>query len=325
MSYKVSVIVPVYKVEHYVERCARSLFEQTFNDVEYIFVDDCTPDSSMQIVKRVAEEYPDRLDAVSYVYHEENKGLPSARNSGLAVATGEYVFHCDSDDWAAPTMIERMYRAAEQNGADVVYADWYLSFHRNERHMCERAFLTAPDCLKAILCGKMKFNVWNKLVRRCLYADNQISFPDGFGMGEDMTMIKLFCHARKVVHVNEAFYHYVQTNANAYTKTISEHSLAQAYVNACNVVDYIERMYGDALNAEIHCFKLNVKLPLLISAQKTNYETWLKWFPEANPYIGRSFSFRIRCVQVATLRRRFWLVKLHYYGIMKIVYGIIYR
>ena len=241
MSYKVSVIIPVYKVEGYAERCARSLFGQTLNEVEFVFVDDCTPDESMQIIRRVSNEYPDRLSAVRYVRHAVNKGLASARNSGLAVATGRYVFHCDSDDRVEPDMLERMYRTAQQHGADIVYADWYLSFRKNERRMNEPVYTEPHDCLKAILCGKMKYNVWNKLVKRSLYMDNQVSFPEGLGMGEDMTMIKLFCHAGKVAHVNGAFYHYVQMNENAYTKTISEHSLQQAYTNAGIVINYIER------------------------------------------------------------------------------------
>lgn len=325
MNYKVSVIIPVYKVECYMERCAHALFKQTFGSIEYVFVDDCTPDHSMQIIKRVAKEYPERMDAIRYVHHDENRGLPSARNSGLAVATGVYVFHCDSDDWMESTMIERMYLIAQKHDADVVYADWYLSFHKNERRMHEPILYTAPDCLRAILCGKMKYNVWNKLIKRSLYVENQICFPDGLGMGEDMTIIKLFCHACRVVHVNDAFYHYTQTNANAYTRVISSSLLDQAYANANDVINYIERNYAKALDAEVQCFKLNVKLPLLISAQKENYETWLKWFPEANRYLWRNFSFRIKFIQYAALKRMFWLVKLHYYGVTKVIYGVIYR
>lgn len=325
MSYKVSVIVPVYKVERYVERCAHSLFTQTLEEIEYIFVDDGTPDKSMAIIGQVLKGYAHRQRAVRYLHHEINRGLPSARNSGLLIARGEYVFHCDSDDYMEPYMLERMYCLARQEDADIVYANWYLSFNKNERCMREPAFYDASDCLKAILCGKMRYNVWNKLIKRNLYTDNAIVFPDGLGMGEDMTVIKLFCHARKVVYLNGTFYHYVQMNLNAYTKTVSKETLQQAYVNANNVIDYVKQLYGNALERELQCFKLNVKLPLLISAQRANYKTWQEWFPEANSYIGADFSFRIRWVQRAALKGWFWLVRLHYYGVMKIIYGVIYR
>ena len=325
MMYNVSIIVPVYNVEKYVGRCVRSLFEQTFRNIEYIFVNDHTPDRSMQIIENIVAEYPDRQKNIRYLYHRENKGLPSARNSGLNIATGEYVFHCDSDDWVDKTMIEKMYDSAQKQNADIVYADWYLSFRKNERYMHEPSLTTPYDCLKSILEGKMRYNVWNKLIKRNLYVDNQISFPDGCSMGEDMTIIKLFCHSGKVAFLHCAYYHYMQTNACSYTKSGSNTSLIQTYTNANDTIKYIEGIYRGLLNKEIHRFKLSVKLPLLITSRNTNYKIWLDWFPESNHYIGLSPSLRIRLVQYAAVRHQFWLIRLHYYGVIKIVYGLIYR
>lgn len=82
----VSVIVPVYNVAPYVERCAKSLFEQTLKDIEIIFVDDCSPDNSIELVKNLANKYPDRLAQIKYVRHEHNRGLAQARKTGLDVA-----------------------------------------------------------------------------------------------------------------------------------------------------------------------------------------------------------------------------------------------
>ncbi len=95
---KVSVIIPVYGVEKYIERCTRSLFEQTLDDMEFIFVNDCTKDNSIAIIERIAEEYPLRKSQIHILNHQVNKGLPIARQTGLRVATGEYIAHCDSDD-----------------------------------------------------------------------------------------------------------------------------------------------------------------------------------------------------------------------------------
>ena len=96
---KVSVIVPVYGVEKYIERCARSLFEQTLDDMEFIFVDDCTKDESIEVLKRVIDLYPVRKDQVKIIHHAVNKGLSRARETGVNAATGDYIGHCDSDDW----------------------------------------------------------------------------------------------------------------------------------------------------------------------------------------------------------------------------------
>ena len=328
MSYKVTVIVPIYNVEAYIERCARSLFEQTMESLEFIFVNDCTPDCSMQLLEKIISEYPGRRHDIHCVSHSQNRGLPSARNSGLAIATGEYIFHCDSDDWVDADMLTKMYNAAKKQEADIVYADWYLSFPKNERYMHQPSLDTPFDCLRAILEGKLRFNVWNKLVKRRLYVENQICFPDGRGMGEDMTMIKLFCHAERVTYLKGAFYHYVQTNINSFTKSWSDKHLEQVYSNTKEVVSYVERNgKNDISEKEIHFFKLNVKLPLLISSQHKMYDIWQQWFPESNSYIKQnsSFSFRIRTLQYIAIKRWYWLLRLHYYGVVKIVYGIFYR
>lgn len=104
---KVSVIIPVYGVEKYIERCVRSLFEQTLDDIEYIFVDDCCLDRSIEILDNVIKEYPNRRTDIKIVHHKENKGLAQARQSGIKVATGEYFVHCDSDDWVTLICLKR--------------------------------------------------------------------------------------------------------------------------------------------------------------------------------------------------------------------------
>ena len=187
---KVSVIIPIYKVENFMERCARSLFEQTLTEeVEFIFVDDASLDCSVSIIHQCLNDYPERKNQTKILVHSQNKGLPSARNTGLQAATGKYVFHCDSDDYLDSGALEQMYEVAEQNRADMVWCDWYLSFAHSERYMKQPKYDSPVEVLKGMLGGAMKYNVWNKLVSRRLYTDNLINFPDGHGMGEDMTMI----------------------------------------------------------------------------------------------------------------------------------------
>ena len=118
---KVSVISPIYKVAEFIERAAESMMQQSLGDVEFIFVDDCTPDDSIERLERVLAKYPKRKCRI--IRHEENRGLPSARNSGLAVAQGEWVFHWDSDDYADREMLERMVECAEEHDAEIVWAD----------------------------------------------------------------------------------------------------------------------------------------------------------------------------------------------------------
>ena len=172
-DYKVSVIIPVYGVQNFIERCASSLFNQTMKEVEYIFVNDATPDKSIEILKKVILQYPERK--VIVIDHSENKGLPAARNTGLKLATGKYIFHCDSDDYVEPDMLEQLYDRAVEKDADIVWCDWFLSFNKNERYMHQPEYDTSFEALKAMLSGVMKYNVWNKLVKRSLYVDNNIA------------------------------------------------------------------------------------------------------------------------------------------------------
>ncbi len=325
--YKVSVIIPVYKVEQFIERCARSLFEQTLQDVEFIFIDDATPDTSISIIKTTLAEYPNRTKQVKLVVHECNKGLPAARNTGLNLASGKYVFHCDSDDYAEPDMLERLYQAAEDNEADIVWCDWFLSFEKNERYMKQPEYTTAMDALKGMLAGSMKYNVWNKLIKRELYQRYLIKFPEGYGMGEDMTIIMLFAHAKKIKYISSAFYHYVKLNTNAFSQTYSQRHLIELKHNTLRIVKFIQNKFGHTLDKELAFFKLEVKFPLLITGNKKKYKLWKEWYPEANHYILQNInvSFRNRLLQWAAWKGQYWIVWIYTHTVLKVVYGIIYR
>lgn len=322
---KVSVIIPIYKVEKFIERCVRSLMEQTLQEVEYIFVDDATPDKSIEVLKACLTLYPDRKATI--LKHHQNQGLPAARNTGLALATGEYIFHCDSDDYVEPTMLVELYNAAQKNNADIVWCDWFLTFAENERYMKQPTFETPMEALKAMLSGGMKYNVWNKLVRRSLYVDNDIQFPAGYGMGEDMTMMMLFAHAQKVAYVPQAFYHYVKLNTGAFSQTYSERHLVELKYNVQRTCDYMQRVLGDKVEKELAFFRLDAKFPFLITNDSHKYKLWQEWYPEVNAYIlqNKNVSLRSRCLQWMAWKGQFWTVRMHYFLLYKLVYGIIYK
>lgn len=118
--YKVSVIIPVYKVEKYIAQCLRSVLGQTLKELECILVDDCSPDASIDVARAVIAEFSDRAEDVKIIRHEVNRGAPQARRTGLDAASGQYVAHLDSDDWISPDCYEKMYAKALDTGADVV-------------------------------------------------------------------------------------------------------------------------------------------------------------------------------------------------------------
>lgn len=301
--------------------------EQTLTDVEYIFVDDATPDDSIKVLQEVINRYPNRKGQCRILQHKQNLGLPAARNTGLAVAQGEYIFHCDSDDFVEPDMLEQLYRKATETDADIVWCDWWLSFAKNERYMKQPEYLTAIEALKGMLSGVMKFNVWNKLIRRTLYEENGITFPAGYGMGEDMTIMRLFARASKVAYLPKAFYHYVQQNSGAFCKTFSQKHLSDVQHNAFVVTEDLKNLFGNALDMELAFFKLDVKFPFLISDDLAKYKLWKEWYPEANKYImcNKRLSLRSRCVQWLAWKNQFWAVWLYYKLVYRVMYGIIYH
>jgi len=327
---KVSIIIPIFNVEKFIERCSRSLFEQTYQNIEYIFVDDCSPDNSINILQEILEQYPNRKTQTQIITHKKNRGLPSARNSGLRVATGNYIFHCDSDDWIEKNAIEEMYNTVVKENVDILWCDWYLSFKKNEKYMHQKPFdnciLSGENVMKLTLGGKIRYNVWNKLIKRELYSKNNIYFPDNYGMGEDMTMIKLFAFTDKICYLPKALYHYNRTNENAFTKTTSEAHLRELKHNVDDINIFLQNKYNKDINDYICFFKLNTKLSFLISNDEKSYKRWLNWFPEANGYIDKNYMFskRIKILHKMVLKQQFWFLKLHYWAI-RFVYGFIYN
>lgn len=324
---KVSVIVPIYGVEKFIKRCAESLMKQTLKEVEYIFVDDATKDNSIGILEQVFHQYPEREETIRIVRHEKNQGLPAARNTGLKIATGEYVFHCDSDDFLEVNALERMYTTAQQKNADIVWTDWFLTFEQSERYMKQPAYDTPMDALKAMLGGAMKYNVWNKLVKHSLYTDNDIEFPAGYGMGEDMTIMLLFAYARKIAYLPQAFYHYVKLNTNAFSNTYSEKHLSELQHNVTVIENKLRAIFGSLLEKEIAFFKLEAKFPFLLSSDKQKQKLWKEWYPEANRYIlnNNNISVRSKLIQWCAWKRLNFIVRFYRWLMNKIVYGIIYK
>ena len=221
---KVSVCVPVYGVEKYIERCARSLFEQTMKeDIEFIFVDDCTPDRSMEILEKVLAEYPERTRQVKIVRHPENQGLTGARNTALKEAAGEYIIHCDSDDWVDRELYGTMYEAAKAADADVVCCGIMIEKADGRQKKVTGGNIGNVEELFEKAFNSLFFNsVWNKMFAREVALAEDIIAPGHITMGEDLlrnTQMLLKC--RKMVMCDDVCYHYFCGNAGSVTLNFS--------------------------------------------------------------------------------------------------------
>lgn len=166
----ISVILPIYKVEEYLDRCVRSIINQTYAHLEIILVDDGSPDNCPRICDDWAKKDP-RIRVV----HKKNGGLSDARNAGLAVATGELISFIDSDDWVEPAFFEVLYKALTKNDCDIASCE-YRKVNEGEalsptfpEHQCQ--VLAQTDAMSALIDNKIQQVVWNKLYRRSAVDD----------------------------------------------------------------------------------------------------------------------------------------------------------
>lgn len=171
----VSIIIPVYGVEDYIARCARSVFRQTYQNLEIIFVDDCTLDNSIGVLRAVMEEYPERKAQVKILKHDHNLGLSAARNTGLEAATGEYIFHCDSDDWMDDVLVEHLMEKVLDEGCDLVYSDYYETYLDKELRIAQDVGTNGESCVIAMLYGKLRGCNWSRIIKSTLYTETLVS------------------------------------------------------------------------------------------------------------------------------------------------------
>lgn len=325
MKPAITVITPVYNVKPFIKKCAESLMAQTFVDVEFIFVDDASTDGSSDILKSVVERYPNKN--VRIIRHSENQGLPASRKTGFEASSGKYIFNCDGDDWVEPTMLERMFGAVASRDIDYAYCDFYLSYEHSERYMRCPSFSTPDEALrKGYLSGLAKYNVWNKLIKRDLYEG--VVFPvDHKKGGEDMIMLGILSKAKSIAYVPEALYHYIKVNTSAISEGFSQQRLIDIKYNADTAIQVLRNSYGGDLEKEIAFFKLNIKLPFLISDDVAHYAVWKDWYPEANLYIweNKCQSLRNKIIQWLAAKGQFSVVRLYYTIVYKVIYGVLYR
>lgn len=316
MKIKVSVIVPIYKVEKYIERCVSSLLEQTLPDMEFIFVNDCTPDRSMEILERTIRLYPHRADQVRIIENTLHTG-PSSRNKGLAVAQGHYIAFCDSDDWVDADMYEKMYKVALVQKADIVGCDFYHEYEHTSLY-CKQDFdLVKTEQLKAMMvgCRYLGGHVWSRLIKRTLFTNNGIFFPQGIVMWEDLiTMIKLHFAANKIAYVPEAFYHYIQYNSDSLVKKIDRWQL-ESMLSICRMMEQFLREKGIvdtyylAWMQRVQVAKAN----LLFVPELRDYELWQTLWLESNRLIMKyDIAWYNKCIFILAHHKYYKLANLLY-------------
>lgn len=208
MEGKISIIIPVYKVEDYVERCIKCIQAQTYTNWEAIFVEDGSPDKSGEICDKYAAE-----DTRIKVVHKENAGVAAARNTGLANATGDYIAFIDSDDYAHPKYLEVLMELLEKNDADLSICGYELSMGSDlgeGKPLGELEVMNSSQAVAKIIENQQFCSPWSKLYKKELFAN--ITYPEG-AIYEDLgTAFEIFQAADRIVYQNIPLYYYFQVS-----------------------------------------------------------------------------------------------------------------
>lgn len=269
---KISIIIPVYKVEKYLRRCLDSLVAQTFTDWECILVDDGSPDNSGAICDEYAEK-----DGRFRVFHQENAGVSAARNKALDEAKGEWIGFVDSDDWIDAETYEVAYNRAVKEGADLIQWGYVheLSSKSLYRPSQEKIFTYEDSNIY------WEPSMWNKLISAKLILDNNIIFPEGTKLSEDrLFAFKCYIKAKKCVAIENCFYHY-RSNETSASHSITKDMIMQEI----EVVKEMERLAAGKMDDYLLTQKKECKIHILLLMDPTDLNFFRHCFAEINKKI----------------------------------------
>lgn len=303
-----SIIVPIYNSSNYIERCARSLLKQTLENIEYIFIDDCSTDNSVDILEAILKEFPNKN--VKFLKMEQNSGQAAVRKLGVEIANGTYIGHCDSDDWVEITMYEKLLNEAIKKNLDLVWCDFFVSNGQNHLIRSQNCDTNKIKLLKKYLTGissGFMASLWNKIYKKDLH-DLDFIFPSE-SMTEDFVIVtQLILKAKEIGYCNMPLYYYC-LNQNSDCHTFNEHRLLKNYrgmYENTEMIIKILKKYSllNELYMEIISKKFMCKEILLPICHKKQYrKLWLTTYSEinnkiySNPYISFNSKVRTFCLK----------------------------
>lgn len=297
-EYKISILVPIYGVEKYIERCAVSLMEQTYPNIEYIFVNDCTRDHSIVILKEVISRYPSRVDQVQIINHEKNRGLAAARNTGVDACSGDYLMHVDSDDWLEINAVEKLVQMEVLQTTDILIFG-YNNVYSDKITRSNIDFCDKTSYIKNILLHTTPASIWNKIYKTSFYKTSGIRSIEGVNHGEDYAVVPRLLHKADSISVqNEPLYNYNLTNTGSYTQNITLQSIKTIHkAFEINFEYFTAATDADVYSNVLQVLPLRSMLALIKKAKKENYIDILGLYPESlDIEISRlSFTDKLIC------------------------------
>lgn len=278
-EYVLTVIIPVYNAQATIGRCCESLFVQTLDSIQYIFVNDGSVDESLIYIQKALDSFPNRKKDVIIIDRKENRGVAYSRQQGLDRALGKYVIHCDADDWVEKDMYESLYNAAHGSDADIACCGFCVDtldgrglskLPGTEYHL---EFNIAP------IFG----SVWNKMIRREVITQNRIGFYENINWGEDF-MMSIQCQvlANEIVVVNRPLYHYVQ-NAQSITHSLTRDKCIELIQCGYMMEQFLrEHNLLERYAFDLNYLKFQLKQYLIIIPEIYSPSEWQRYFLECH-------------------------------------------
>lgn len=246
----VTIAIPIFGVDKYIETCVISLFEQTYLNIEFLFINDCTIDNSIEVLNNVIKNYPQRKKQIRIVEHTHNRGLAAARNTAVELANGEYIFHVDSDDYIEKNAIEILVNEAIHNKADLAVANYIIHLENNRKILTKYLDIskTKKEIMIDSLNDKSSHSVWGILIQKDIYTKNNLKALEGVNIGEDWQVAPLLLYyAKRIIYTDNIIYHYILSRPDSYTidaaKSINKKK--KSILQFVRTIDYLITQFSD--------------------------------------------------------------------------------
>lgn len=309
---KVSILVPIYNVENHFGACLDSIFSQTYEDIEYVFVNDCTPDGSMAVLEEKIKQYPHHTNSVKVIENSTNQGIAKVRNTLLDNAGGDYILFVDSDDWIESDMVSLLAREAISKNADIIGCDYFEDCNDNSTIVRQVYPEDHEELMKSITLLNIKGVLWKLLIRRSIITDNNLRFANDIDFGEDYIFCcKLFFFSHTIASVRKSLYHYIQYNANNYCSLDIDKRI-NSFAQAIAEVETFYKQHGvhALLEKELNIRKFLNKSQYILNNDKRDIRKWSGISPEVNGLwreLNYGFGNRIKFFIAEGIARLFCL------------------
>ena len=259
----ISIIIPIYKSENYIQRCVKSLMEQTMINLEYIFINDNTPDNTMEILHKTILKYPDRIKQITIIENKFNLGPSESRKRGIEIAKGKYIACCDADDWIEKDMYETLYNCTIDGEIDIVVSNYIIENNKQIIHKFTPCS-TPQEALKFINNNnRFSFSMCNQIIRTTIVREEiKHIFPTRF-REDTFLLMRLYYKSVSIKYISNAFYHYYKENENSLCKNriFNYNSWNEQKINIERIANLLYSNDGYKLyHWSINQFKYNLKL-----------------------------------------------------------------